>query len=90
MAKVLVVDSDEDFRESVKLVLERARHEALVFSDAREALPLANASVRVLVDDEAPALAATFAASGARVIAVKKPTAPAILLAAIDPADAPN
>lgn len=83
MPRVLVLDPDEDFRESVRLVLERARIEAVAAGDAAEALPLADAGLRVLVDAELRALARPLAARGARVIPLDKPVPPARLLAAV-------
>jgi CheY-like chemotaxis protein len=83
MAKVLVVDPDDDFRESVLLVLERARHEALAFREAGEALPLVAAGVRVLVDDELPDVSDALAQAGAHVIALRKPMGVPELLAAL-------
>jgi len=83
MARVLVVDPDDDFRDSVLLVLQRAHHDAHACRDALEALPHVEFGVCVLVDAETPALGALLARSGARVIAMRKPMHPADLLAAI-------
>ncbi len=85
MAKVLVLDADEDFRESARLVLERAGHDAHASSDAAAALRMVESGWRVIIDDEAaPGLARELGRDGVRVIPVAKPIAPVRLLAAIE------
>jgi DNA-binding NtrC family response regulator len=90
MATVLVVDPDDDFRETVQLVLARARHDARGCRNASEALRLVGAGMRVLVDGERRAAIDVLSQAGARVIPVTKPMSIAELLAALADTDEPS